>query len=421
MERGSPSRSAITDAYKHDDLQNKWQPNNRRRRQNYYEYVSSFPYQSLSQTDLEGFSYFFPEDHTPNSAFDTVPSWPTPSGLTESKVAELCQHTVANSSIGKGCGVLLGKRVMDVIDMCILDIQLKDDISWSTAGLPLLENECERKLIEQSHSKEYNSLLSLLKCPNLCNGNGECAEWGCVCYPGYGAYDCSIVSDQPPEIIELENAGFCDVRQYDCSSVRIFGQGFKDSPDLKCEVIKEQFISDEWSLGDPQLTTASFLSNTVLDCQLPRENDHSPHNMDIDIVDDKPLARWQIKVSNDGYEYSNSKTLTLFDGACQICEASSDGLCSLKWGAHQRPVPVFSNQSGAGRSDRQGSDGTKTDDYNDSINEDFQEEVVEEPSLVEEDFTLPSAKPMSSETFQSYPATGTSYSRQANQETSPGN
>ncbi|XP_028672990.1 LOW QUALITY PROTEIN: von Willebrand factor D and EGF domain-containing protein [Erpetoichthys calabaricus] len=330
MERGSPSRSAVTDIYKHGDLQNKWQPNNRRRRQNYYEYVSSFPYQSLSQTDLEGFSYFFPEDHTPNSAFDTVPSWPTPSGLTESKVAELCQHTVANSSIGKGCGVLLGKRVMDVIDMCILDIQLKDDISWSTAGLPLLENECERKLIEQSHSKEYNSILSLLKCPNLCNGNGECAEWGCVCFPGYGAYDCSIVSDQPPEIIELENVGFCDVRQYDCSSVRVFGQGFKDSPDLKCEVIKEQFISDEWSLGDPQLTTASFLSNTVLDCQLPRENDQSPHNMDIDIVDDKPLARWQIKVSNDGYEYSNSKTLTLFDGACQICEASSDGLCSLK-------------------------------------------------------------------------------------------
>ncbi|MGH0139680.1 UNVERIFIED_CONTAM: hypothetical protein FKN15_036849, partial [Acipenser sinensis] len=270
-------------------------------------------------------------DHTADAVSDTLPAWPTLSGLTESRATELCQHTIVNSSIGTGCGNLLGKRILDVVDMCILDLQLKDDLSWSTAGLPLLENECERKLLENGGLGDSEDVLSFLKCPNLCNGNGQCAEWGCVCWPGFGSYDCSVLSDQLPEITELENAGLCDVRQYDCTSVRVFGQSFKDSFEKKCEVVKEQYISGEWILGEPQLTTAIFLSETILDCQLPAESGHSSDSLSIDMVDDKPIARWQIKVSIDGYGYSNPKTLTIFDGACQICEPNnSDGLCTLK-------------------------------------------------------------------------------------------
>ncbi|XP_053324157.1 von Willebrand factor D and EGF domain-containing protein [Spea bombifrons] len=306
---------------------------NRMKRQNYYEYLSTFQYQSLSQTDLEGFSYFFPEDHSTYTHQDFLPSWPTPSGLRHSYVLEFCQHSVLNSSIGKLCVDFLGTRPKEVVDMCITDVLLKDDLSWAEAGVALLENECERKLLELgSHSTGYmeqmvDHILLALKCPNHCSGNGQCMDWGCSCFQGYGSYDCSILIDQVPEILELENSGLCDVRTYDCTSVRVFGQGFKEVLNLKCEFTKMQYSGGKWILTDPVLMDAAFRNSRTIDCQVPVDAHQSEG---IGLVDDKPIAKWQVKVSNDGYTFSNVKAITLYDGACQTCDPGSDGLCTLK-------------------------------------------------------------------------------------------
>jgi len=172
----------------------------RGKRQNYYEYHPVFLFQSLSQTDLEGYSYFFPEDHATDTDQKFLPSWPTPSGLTESSALLLCQEAIANSSIGRSCGGLLGRRIEDAVSMCVKDLLLKDDLSWAEAFLALLENECEKRVLEEiNHNGQelqgsFESLLNALKCPSLCSGNGECTEWGCACFEGYSSYDCSILS-----------------------------------------------------------------------------------------------------------------------------------------------------------------------------------------------------------------------------------
>lgn len=109
-----------------------------------------------------------------------------------------CQRAVANSSVALGCGRLLGPAIVSqAVAMCISDLQLKDDQTWVGATLPLLENECERRLVEErGREGEHQEMLSFLKCPNLCNGNGQCSEWGCVCFPGFGSYDCSVISGE---------------------------------------------------------------------------------------------------------------------------------------------------------------------------------------------------------------------------------
>ncbi|RMC05053.1 hypothetical protein DUI87_18234 [Hirundo rustica rustica] len=305
----------------------------RGKRQNYYEYHPVFVFQSLSQTDLEGYSYFFPEDHTSDTDEKLLPSWPTPSGLTESSALFLCQQAVANSSIGRSCGALLGRRTGDAVDMCVKDLLLKDDLGWAEASVALLENECEKRILEevnynpQELEESVESLLTALKCPSLCSGNGECTEWGCACFQGYSSYDCSILSDQTPEITELENAGLCDIRQYECTSVRVFGHGFRDSLNLKCEIIKLQYSDRQWIPGERLTMPAAFQNARTVDCHLPNDGHQSD---EMDVVDDKPVARWQIKISNDGFVYSNSKTMILYDGACQICEPQESGLCMLK-------------------------------------------------------------------------------------------
>ncbi|XP_072010481.1 von Willebrand factor D and EGF domain-containing protein isoform X2 [Engystomops pustulosus] len=306
---------------------------NRAKRQSYYEDVSTFPYQSLSQTDLEGFSYFFPEDHSTETLPELLPSWPTPSGLTHSYVSAVCQQAVFNSSIGKLCAGFLEKRLMDVIDMCITDILLKDDLGWTEAGLALLENECEKKILDlrQDQARTFHvpieKIVLELRCPNLCSSNGQCMDWGCACFDGYSSYDCSILSDQVPEISELENFGLCDVRKYDCTSVRVFGLGFKEVESLKCEFTKQQYSGGRWILLEPVLTDATFRNPRAVDCQIPLDVAQSDG---MEPVDEKPIARWRVKVSNDGDLFSNFKSMTLYDGACQTCDPLSDGLCTLK-------------------------------------------------------------------------------------------
>lgn len=170
---------------------------NRRKRQNFYEFLPLFAFPSLSETDLEELTYFFPEDHAEDVQQEFVPSWPTPSGLTEYSTLTLCQQTLANSSIGRLCLAFLGKRIDSVIDMCVKDVLLKDDLSWAEAGVALLENECEKRIVEEGKYKteEYGTsiedILLVLKCPNLCSGNGQCMEWGCACSPSFTSYDCS--------------------------------------------------------------------------------------------------------------------------------------------------------------------------------------------------------------------------------------
>ncbi|EDL13912.1 mCG51455 [Mus musculus] len=308
-------------------LQNRW------KRQNVKDFHPVYIFQSLGQGNLEEFSYFFPEDHTEDSQPEFAPSWPTASGLTEFSVLAICQQTLANSSIGRLCLPFLGRTLNHVVDMCVKDVLLKDDVNWAEGGVALLENECERRVLEdgkrnvEENRKTVEGILEVLKCPNLCSGHGECMGWGCVCSPGYSSYDCSHSYEIAPEIAEVENAGFCDIQKKNCATVRVFGQGFKESLSITCEVTKLEYNGSKWVLETSVYTQAVFQSSRVVDCQLFPNGQHFDT---IDLTAEKPLAKLQLKVSNDGYTFSNSKIMIIYDGTCQVCGPYENDSCTIK-------------------------------------------------------------------------------------------
>ncbi|XP_063017419.1 von Willebrand factor D and EGF domain-containing protein-like [Melospiza melodia melodia] len=299
-----------------------------KRQDKHYKASSFHPVHGPAQRHSESFAYFFPEDYFEGVRMKIPLSWPTPNGLTVTKAREICHQILANSTIGLACKGLLAKHLDETINICLLDLQLKDDAAWARPLVALLENECERRVlgsrkgefpVGNQPSAAWEEILAALQCP--------CTELACHCPAGRSSHHCSSAKKPALEITALENGGLCDVRASECSRIRVFGLGFRDSPSLHCQVTRLIHLNGEWLSREEESTKADFLSSEAVDCQIPLLNITEAVHF---VAGDEPFARWQVKVTNDGVQYSNSRVLTLYDALCQLCQFHPTALCKLK-------------------------------------------------------------------------------------------
>lgn len=126
------------------------------------------------------------------------PTWPTPSGLTENEAYSLCSDVILDSAVASFCGSAVREKINDAIDICVKDIQIKDDTVMIPNAVTLAENMCELSVIERSVSFAGGAtivawpggLRDLFNCPQSCNGQGTCTPDGCVCDSGFWGADC---------------------------------------------------------------------------------------------------------------------------------------------------------------------------------------------------------------------------------------
>ena len=68
-------------------------------------------------------------------------------------------------------------------------------------------------------------------------------------------------------------------------------------PSFPVIFFSSQFAEGEWFLDEPEFVQAIYLDVTSLECPLPLQDREPLADFDMETFIDRPLARWQIKVS----------------------------------------------------------------------------------------------------------------------------
>ncbi|XP_070556412.1 von Willebrand factor D and EGF domain-containing protein-like [Ptychodera flava] len=198
-----------------------------------------------------------------------VPSWPTPSGVTQTDARDECTRQIKNSTVGLSCSNALDDSEVDeYIEACVIDIQVLDDLSQAKLSRDLLTAQCEEVLTKNSTFWDESggsnatvgpsrSILGVI-CPSDCSGHGNCVDGTCTCFEGFGGTDCSTNLNEAPQIYRSGVGGLCDSSEESCADhVSIYGDNFVESEDLTCHVTPVEVF---WIHLNPGVTTTLYFN-----------------------------------------------------------------------------------------------------------------------------------------------------------------
>ncbi|XP_070555873.1 von Willebrand factor D and EGF domain-containing protein-like [Ptychodera flava] len=266
-----------------------------------------------------------------------VPSWPTPSGITEADANAECVRQIKDSAIGKSCADALDdSEVDDFINACTVDIQVLDDLSQATVSRDLMTAQCEEVLTKNTTYWEASgsssgtvgppkSILGMI-CPSDCSGNGNCVDGICTCSEGFGGTDCSTNLQEQPQIYSSGVGGLCDSSEENCTDhVSIYGDNFVESDVLTCHVTPVEISDSDFTIGDStEKIAATYATYEEVRCPIEvgsrrrRDANGAP----------RPVGAL-VSISNDGTLESDRVLAIIYNANCDVCNGTH-GFCSRK-------------------------------------------------------------------------------------------
>ncbi|KAH9523928.1 hypothetical protein Btru_047521 [Bulinus truncatus] len=229
--------------------------------------------------------------------------WPTPSGLEEQYVRNLCTEAVTKTSLAAaGCDKNYGIDIKSATESCVKDIKMTDNVNWITALKNNIRIQCTIQNSQQLTSQSFSL------CPSDCSQNGNCSESICYCKYPYDGFDCSIDRTKPPALYGIVDGNLCDVLQDENNCQSIVLIGFPISYEhARCQ-LRRVLISSSNSItvntSSSVIINASFVSIESVRCDV------------------KESGSWEISISN-GYDFSAPQLFTKFDSSCENCSLTS--------------------------------------------------------------------------------------------------
>ncbi|XP_041368567.1 uncharacterized protein LOC121382945 isoform X2 [Gigantopelta aegis] len=245
--------------------------------------------------------------------------WPTPSGWTWKRALEFCTDYIQGRDSGRVCTSKVKSIELEpVITACVEDIQIMDDISFASAALENVKEQClfevevNIKFWVRLHGRftiDINIIGSM--CDDECNDHGSCRDGVCDCHEGYAGPDCSINLSAPPSVEAIREGGWCDLSAGACSTwVYIYGENFYESASLTCYFKSIQIQSVLIISNETIQAAAVFINFNTVRCNLPA------------------VGSYAISISNVENIISVYTNYIVYNSVCVTC--NSEGMCMFK-------------------------------------------------------------------------------------------
>ncbi|VDI31154.1 Hypothetical predicted protein [Mytilus galloprovincialis] len=245
-------------------------------------------------------------------------------GWTEEKANQTCFKLIKDKipTDLEENGIIVSKE--EYIESCIEDIKLTADITFAKDTvsamqtytlMEVLRNETMTMAEKDNSTQTVLEYITSFLCPNNCSGNGNCTKGFCTCTNEYAGDDCSQHIYIPPANISLPTSGLCGTRTRACQRTNIYG--YFPSRDVWCNKTHFQVNGDSKTYADPVMVKAEYRSAFMVSVALSG-NRKKRSTLNIEMAEG-----YELRLSNDGIEFSDPVSIIIYDEECYNCNASS--------------------------------------------------------------------------------------------------